>query len=116
MICSLKLNKDFVILKCCCGFCAFGFEAMPHPSCYLTPIMAKTHLGPVIALFSVKLQQIFSYAGGILVTNHFSLLLTDRYPANYNTRGAFAMHFLICIDLLNCFRSLGTVVTTTERG
>ena len=34
----------------------FGFEAMPHPSCYLTSIMDKTHHEPVIALFSVQLQ------------------------------------------------------------
>ena len=79
MICSLKFKKYFAILKCCCRFCAFGFEAMPHQSCNLTTIMAKTHHGPVIALFSVKFQQNFSYAGGILVTNHFSLLLIDRY-------------------------------------
>ena len=59
--------------------CAFGFEVVPHLSCYLTSIMDKTHHGPVIALFSVQLHQLFSYVGGILVANHFSLLLTDRY-------------------------------------
>ena len=41
--------------------------------------MDKTHHGPVIALFSVQLQQLFSYVCGILVANHFSLLLIDRY-------------------------------------
>ena len=37
----------------------FGFEARTHPSSYLTSIMDKTYHGPVIALFSVKLQQLF---------------------------------------------------------
>ena len=60
---------------------AFGFEALSHPSCYLTSIMDKTHHGPAIALFSVQRQQLqlFSYVGGILVINHFQLLLIDRY-------------------------------------
>ena len=65
--------------KCCCGFCAFGFEAMPHLSCYLTFIMDKTHHGLVIAFFSLQLQQLFSYVRGILVTSHFSMFLIDRY-------------------------------------
>ena len=56
MICSLKLKRDVVILKCCFGFCAFGFEAMLHPSYYLTSIVDKTHHGPVIALFSSQPQ------------------------------------------------------------
>ena len=46
-------------LTCYFGFCVFGFEAMPHTSCYLTSIMDKTHHAPVIALFSVQLQQLF---------------------------------------------------------
>ena len=38
---------------------ALDFEAMLHPSCYLTSIMDETHHGPVIALFSAQLQQLF---------------------------------------------------------
>ena len=41
--------------------------------------MGITHHGPAIALFSVQLQHIFSYVGGVLVTNRFSRLLIDRY-------------------------------------
>ena len=41
--------------------------------------MDITHHGPVIALFSVQLQQLFSYVRGVLVTNRFSRLLIDRY-------------------------------------
>ena len=39
--------------KFCFGFCAFGFEAMPHPSCYLTSIMDKTRHKPVIGLLKM---------------------------------------------------------------
>ena len=49
------------------GFCACGFEAIPHPSCYHSSIMDKTDHGPVIVPFSVQLLQLFSYAGGVLV-------------------------------------------------
>ena len=59
MICSLEFKKDVVILKMLPWFCVFGFAAMPDPSCYLISIMDKTHYGPVIALFSVQLQQPF---------------------------------------------------------
>ena len=40
--------------------------------------MGKTH-GSVIALFSVQLQQFFSYVRGVFVTNRFLRLLIDRY-------------------------------------
>ena len=75
MICSLKFRKDLLSLKCCSGFCAFGFEAMSHPSCYLTSIIEKNHHGPVIVLFfcansaaflatsEVSLQPIISHWG-----------------------------------------------------
>ena len=51
MICSLKLKKDGPILKMLLWICAFGFEAIPHPSCYLAFITDKTHHRPVIAFF-----------------------------------------------------------------
>ena len=79
MICAAWNSKKILSEKCCLVFCAFDFEAIPPPNCYLTSIMDKTHHGSVIALFPVQLQQPFSYTGGIVVTNHFPLLLTDRY-------------------------------------
>ena len=53
MICNLKFKKDVLILKMLLlDFAlAFGFEAIPHPSCYLTSIVDKTHHGPVVAFF-----------------------------------------------------------------
>ena len=62
MICSFRFKKDVLILKMllCFGFLeTFGFEAIPHPSCYLTSIVDKTHHEPVIAPFSVQLLQLF---------------------------------------------------------
>ena len=69
----------FLSQKYCCGFCGFDFEAMPHLTLLSYSIMDKTHHGALIALFSMQLQHLFSYVGGILVSNHFSLLLFDRY-------------------------------------
>ena len=61
MICSLRFKKDFTFFKMLLyfGFRTFGFEAIPHPSCYLTYIVDETHHGPVIALFSMQLLQLF---------------------------------------------------------
>ena len=36
------------------------------------------------------------------------------YAANYNIQEAFLIIFFICSDLLNCLRSVGTVVVKTE--
>ena len=42
--------------------------------------MDKTYLGPVLVLFSVQLQKLFCLHWRYpLVTNHFSLLLIDKY-------------------------------------
>ena len=53
MIYSWRFKKDVLILKVllCFGFCAFVFEAVPHPSCYLTSIKYKTNRGPVLLIF-----------------------------------------------------------------
>ena len=46
----MNIALDFVLLV---------FKLCSNPSYYLTSIMDKTHHGPVIALFSVQLQQLF---------------------------------------------------------
>ena len=57
----------------------FGAEAMSHLSCYLTSIMdIKLTMGST-AHFLCNFSSFFSYVRGIPVTNHFSLLLIDRY-------------------------------------
>ena len=64
------------------GICAFGFEVIPHPSCYFTFIMDKTRHGPVIALFSVKIENPAAFLtyvrGGLgLGIKLFSKFVTD---------------------------------------
>ena len=81
--------------------------------------MDKTDHGPVIAIFSVQLQQLFSYVGGIPNQPFFTAI--DWYvhfgdSANHNIQGAFVILFLICGNLLNFLRSLGTTFITTESG
>ena len=61
MIYSVRFKKDVLFLKMffCFGFWAFGFEAIPHPSCYLNFIVDKIHHGPVNDTFSKQLLQLF---------------------------------------------------------
>ena len=60
----------------------------------------------------------FTYVWGVLVTNlfHCYWLKYFGYSVNYNTRGAFMIIFLICSNLMNCLRSVGTRAITTESG
>ena len=89
----------------CFGFCAFDFESLPHPSFYLTSIVDETHHGPVIAPFLRNFCNIFSSAGGVLVSKQptfFHLFSTFfGYSGNCNTRRAFVIIFLISKNLLN---------------
>ena len=57
IICSLRFKKDVLFFKMllCFRFCAFGFEAIAHPICYLTSAVDKTCRGPVTASFSLQL-------------------------------------------------------------
>ena len=69
--------------------------------------------------FLCNIFSLFSYVGGVLISNLSSMLLIDDmyafgFSANYNTRGPFTIPFLICSDLLNCPRSDDTIVITTE--
>ena len=90
--------------------------------CPLTFILLwiKVSMGQLLLFFLCNFYSLFSYVGGIPVTNLFSLLLIDRYifgySANYKTRGALMILFLICSNLLNCLRRVGTIVIITEKG
>ena len=67
----MRLKKDVLFLKMlhCFGLRASGFEAIPHPSCYLTSNVDKSYHGQAIAPFSVQLLQFFSYTGSVPVSN-----------------------------------------------
>ena len=65
-------------------------------------------MGQLLLFFLCNCSSFFSYVGVILVTNHFSL----RY--------IFAIQQIIkhtrsICNLLNCLRSLGTMVITTQK-
>ena len=121
MICSLKSKKDVVILKrllwiLCCWF----LKPCPIQVVISLPLWIKLPMSQLLLFFLCNFNSLFSFVGRMLVTSHFSLLLIDRYifgySANYNTRRVFAILFLICSGLLNCLRSLGIMVITTESG
>ena len=134
-LCESKDSKKICscLKNCCFGFCTFGFEAIPHPSCFLTSILDKTHHEPVIAPFSVQLLQHFQLRRRCHSNQPFFtviLVIYFCYSASCNTRGAlnviifviilgditnFVIIFLIRSDLLNCLRSVSTMVITTEQ-
>ena len=77
--------------------------------------MDKTHHGSVIALFFCETSAAFlAYVGGdqlFFSVGYWQVYF--GYSANNNTRGAFAILFFICSDLLNCLRGHGTKAITT---
>ena len=83
------------------------------------PLWIKLTMGQLLLFFLCNFSSFFSYIGGIPVTNHFSLLLNDRYILAIQQIIAHKEHLRYsfwCIDLLNCLRSLETMVITTESG
>ena len=119
MICSflLQIQKDVLILKnVALEFALFVLKLYPIQVVISLPLWKKHTMGELLLLFLCNVCSFCSYVGGVLVTNLFSLLLTDGYSANYNTRRAFVVIFLICSDLLSCLRSNDTIVITTEIG
>ena len=64
-----------------CENCAFGFEAILHPNCYLTSILNKSYFGPVNSPFLGNFYSFFSCVGSVLVTKFFPLLLIDIFWA-----------------------------------
>ena len=83
------------------------------------PLWTKLIKGQLLLFFLSNSSSFFSYVGIIHVTNHFTLLLIDRYILAIQQIIAHKEHLRYsfwCIDLLNCLRSLETMVITTESG
>ena len=83
------------------------------------PLWVKLTMGQLLLLFLYNFCSFFRYVGGVPVTNLFSPLLIDifwLFSKLYNTQGALLIIFFICSDLLNCLRSVSTIVITTESG
>ena len=93
----------------------FGFEAIPIQVAISLPLWIKLTMVQLFLLFLC----FFSYAGGALVSKQPTFIrcywfINFGYSENYNTQKAFVIIFLICSDLLNCLRSVGTIVITRE--
>ena len=82
------------------------------------PLWIKLTMGQLLLFFLCNFSTFFSYVGGIPVTNHFSLLLIDRYTLAIQQIIAHKEHLWYCfwyVAIFWTFRSLGTIVITTER-
>ena len=78
-------------------------------------------MGQLLLFLCETSATFLAYIRGVLGTNRFSHFVIDwlvcfGYSANNSTRGAFPILFLICSDLLNCLRNLGTMYITAESG
>ena len=58
----------FLVLKLC-----------PIQAVISLPLWIKLTMGQLLLFFLCNVSNFFSYVGGILVTNHISLLSIDRY-------------------------------------
>ena len=122
MIYSLRFKKDVLILEILPWIFYFLFSLKLYPIQVLIsfPLGIKLTTGQLLLLFLCNFSSLFSYAGGVLVSGEkrFSLLFVNRFLlfSKLNSRGAFAIIFLICSHLLNCLRSVGIIVITTESG
>ena len=118
MICSLKFRKDVYLKDVSLDFVLLLFKLYPIQVVISIPLWIKPTMGLLLLFLLCSFRSFFSLCWRCL-RNQPLFTVIDRqvyfgYPANYNTRGAFVMLFLICSDLLNCLRSLGTMVITTE--
>ena len=120
MICSLKLKKYFFVLnKVTLDFVLLVLKLYSIQIVISLLLWIKLTMGQLLLFFLCNFCSFFRYVGGVLVTNLFSLLLTDSYILAVQqiiTQEAFVILFLICSDLRNCLRSIGTMVITTEKG
>ena len=79
MICSVKFKKDVLIFKnVALGFVLLVLKLYPIQGGISIPLWIKLTMCQLL-LFFVLLLHFFSYVGGVLATNLFSLLLIDRY-------------------------------------
>ena len=65
---NVALDFVFLVLKLC-----------PIQVVISLPLWIKLTMGQLLLFFLCNFSSFFSYVGGIPVTNHFSLLLIDRY-------------------------------------
>ena len=117
---QLQIQKKYCYLKN--AFCPFFvLKLCPIQVVISLSLRIKLTMDQLLLIFLCNFSSFFSYVKGILVTNHFSLLLIDGYIVGIHEIITHSeqwrqIHFLICSDLLNCIRRLGTMVITAEGG
>ena len=121
MICSFRFKKDVLILKMSLCILCFWFFLKPYPIQVIIsiPMWIKLTMCQLLLFFLCNFCSLFSYAGSVLVKApffHRYWFIYFDYSANYDTQRVFVINFLISNDLLNCFRSVATIVISTESG
>ena len=116
---QLEIQKNTAILKM--HFVLLVLKLCPIQVVISLSLWIKLTMDQLLLIFLCNFSSFFSYVKGILVTNHFSLLLIDGYIVGIHEIITHSEHlrqiqFLICSDLLNCIRRLGTMVITAEGG
>ena len=85
MICSLKFKEEVILNMPCHGkdvapdVVLLVLKLCPIQVVISLSLWIKLTMGQLLLFFLCNFSSFFSYVGGIPVTNHFSLLLIDRY-------------------------------------
>ena len=120
MICSFRFKKDVLILKMSLCILCFWFFLKPYPIQVIIsiPMWIKLTMCQLLLFFLCNFCSLFSYAGSVLVKApffHRYWFIYFDYSANYDTQRVFVINFLISNDLLNCFRSVATIVNINRK-
>ena len=85
MICRLKFKEEVILNMPCHGkdvapdVVLLVLKLCPIQVVISLPLWIKLTMDQLLLFFLCNFSSFFSYVGGIPVTNHFSLLLIDRY-------------------------------------
>ena len=115
-------SKDMVLLKnVALDFVLLVLKLYPIQVVISLPLWIKLTMGQLLLFFLWNFSSFFSLRrrcprNQTFFTVCYWLIGIFGYSVNNNKRGAFAIHFVICSNLLNCLRSLGTMVITTKSG
>ena len=114
-----QAKDNFLFKDLCCHIPSYLYYLTGNlVNSYLTSTVEQTHQGPVVSFFPVKILECLLQIFIIHRRYPFLLLLMMwcGYASNYNAQGAFVIIFYICSDLLNCLRSVCTIVITIGNG
>ena len=76
---NVLLPGGFYLKNVALDFALLVLKLCPIQGVISLPLWIKLTMGQLLLFFLCNFSSFFSYIGGIPVTNHFSLLLNDRY-------------------------------------